>query len=290
LLLVLDSSAAPCKSRDIAAVSRRADIPKLDKSLLLSRLSDLEKLELWRSKCSWVNAMVQQDGFDTWRLSLRWLWRSTRNFLVLGRLGNMGRVCVMNGGVDDRLSNFCFRLLLRHRCRLGNRVKGQVAGQESSKLILWVHVLLRECHDWFSLVSIGLLAYFAQYWVGRNMIGTKVVELKGSVEVVVVKRESQAICCCKWKYQSTEVAGSNSTRFFGVSCEYQVDVSDAIPGWGGGTERYIAVRRWLGIMRRWTKEDVLVLSFFLYLAAKLSLWKVVVKENSTSLLEEKRNI
>jgi hypothetical protein len=75
------------------------------------------------------------------------------------------------------------------------------------------------------------------------MIGTKVVELKGSVEVVVVKRESQAICCCKWKYQSTEVAGSNSTRFFGVSCEYQVDVSDAIPGWGGGTERYIAVRR-----------------------------------------------
>jgi hypothetical protein len=46
LLLVLDSSAAPGKSRDIATVSRRADVPELDKSLLLSRLGDLEKLKL----------------------------------------------------------------------------------------------------------------------------------------------------------------------------------------------------------------------------------------------------
>lgn len=55
---------------------------------------------------------------------------------MLGCLGDMRRVCVVNGSVDDRLRVIDFGLLLRHRGRLGDGVEGQVASQENSKLIL----------------------------------------------------------------------------------------------------------------------------------------------------------
>jgi hypothetical protein len=42
----------------------------------------------------------------------------------------------VNGSVDDRFRVICFGYLLRYRGRLRDRVKGQIASQESGKLIL----------------------------------------------------------------------------------------------------------------------------------------------------------
>jgi hypothetical protein len=60
----------------------------------------------------------------------------------------MGRVGVVNRGVDDGLGRF-WVVLLRDGRRGGNRlwVEGEVSGKEGSEVILHLHVGLDRNHD-----------------------------------------------------------------------------------------------------------------------------------------------